>query len=128
MSATLEAHDELRRLLAEARQTEVPPGAVCVRLARAFAAAGDSAQAAAWLLRVVDAEEAFRPWQAAAALLPELAAHTPAPARSARVAIVGTFNTQQLTGMVRLAARRFGLDLDLYEAGYGQVEQELLAP
>jgi FkbH-like protein len=129
VSAAAEAQDELERLLGEARHTEVPPGALCVKLARAYAAAGDEPESASWLLRVVDAEDAFRPWQAAATMLPGLAAHaaTP-PARSARVAIVGTFNTQQLVGMVRLAARRFGVVLELHEAGYGQVEQELLAP
>ena len=129
MNATVAAHDELAGLLEEARHVEVPPGALCVRLARAHLAVGDRGQAAAWLLRVVDAEDAFRPWQAAASLLPELAGDLEKPAaRSARVAIVGTYNTLQLVGMVRLAARRYGVDVELYEAGYGQLEQELLAP
>lgn len=128
MSATIEANSELARLLEESRRLEVPSGALCVKLARAYEATGDRAQAGAWLLRVVDAEDAFRPWHAGAALLGDLARDVPKPpARSARVAIVGTYNTLQLVGMVRLAARRYGVDLELYESGYGQLEQELLA-
>ena len=72
MSAAVEIREELTRLLEEARRTEVPPGALCVRLARACEGAGDRAQAGAWLLRVVDAEDAFRPWQAAAARFPRI--------------------------------------------------------
>jgi FkbH-like protein len=129
MSAAVEVREELTRLLEEARRTEVPPGALCVRLARACEAAGDRAEAGAWLLRVVDAEDAFRPWQAAAARFPDLAWDLLKPAaRTARVAIVGTYNTLQLVGMLRLAARRYGVELELYEGGYGQLEQELLAP
>lgn len=114
-------------LLAQAAQHEVPPGALCLRLARALAKLGDGEGALGWALRVVDADDDFTAWQGAAALLPRLDT-APGARRSAKVAVLGSSTTSQLVAMLRLAARAGGVDLELYEAGYGQYRQEVLDP
>ena len=75
---------------------------------------------------MVDDDSAFLPWQAGAQLLDQV--ELDEPLRTARLAVLGTYTTTQLVPMIRLAARRFGIALDAYEAGYDQVEQELLDP
>jgi FkbH-like protein len=105
---------------------EAPAAQDCLARARALLRDGDRRAAGEWLLRVVDDDSAFLPWQAGAQLLDQVELEE--PLRTARLAVLGTYTTTQLVPMIRLAARRFGIALEAYEAGYDQVEQELLDP
>jgi FkbH-like protein len=105
---------------------EAPPAQDCLARARELLREGDRRAAGEWLLRVVDDDSAFLPWQAGAQLLDRV--ELDEPLRTARLAVLGTYTTTQLVPMIRLAARRFGIALETYEAGYDQVEQELLDP
>ncbi|MDQ2910451.1 MAG: HAD-IIIC family phosphatase [Actinomycetota bacterium] len=105
-------------------EPEAPPAQECLERARAALRNGDENAAAKWLLRIVDDESSFLAWQAGARLLDRVALGK--PLRTARLAVLGTYTTTQLVPMIRLAARRFGIELETYEAAYDQVEQELL--
>ena len=99
---------------------EAPAAQDCLARARALLRDGDRRAAGEWLLRVVDDDSAFLPWQAGAQLLDQVELEE--PLRTARLAVLGTYTTTQLVPMIRLAARRFGIALEAYEAGYDQVE------
>lgn len=102
---------------------------ICLKLARCHLKMGDHAASCAWLCRVVDGGEAFLPWQAAASLLEQiLAQYTPPAKRRVRVAVLGSYTTAQWTSMLRLAALREGISLDLYEGQFGQYRQEIMDP
>jgi FkbH-like protein len=95
--------------------------------ARSLRDAGDTTGALEALVRVVDGPERFTAWASAAALLDKLTATERPPARrTARLAVLGTYTVSQLVALLRLAALRAGLDLAVYEAPFGQLEQELL--
>ena len=106
------------------------PGALCVKLARACRGCRRSRPGRAWLLRVVDAEDAFRPWQAAAALLPRARAATsrsPPPARRATSdpgEVHDQCNFRPFCGsrLLRSGSTR------ALRGPYGQFDQELIEP
>ena len=127
--------DELRRdgdLLAAAEayaaafDVEQPSSAVCLRLARTYEQLGERGEAARWALEVADTDGDFAAWQAAAATLQRCASDSRAPLRTAKLAVLGSHTTTQLVPMIRLAARRLDVDLDVYEADYAQYRQEIL--
>jgi FkbH-like protein len=114
---------------AAAKGQELLPAGICLKIARCHERVADHEAACRWLTRIADAADTFTPWQAAAALLEKiLNSHRPSAKRHPRVALLGSYTTTQLAGMVRLAALRFGMDLELYEAGFAQYRQEILDP
>jgi FkbH-like protein len=112
--------------LAEAARHEVPPAALCARLARTCARLGDEGAALRWALRVVEAGDDFAAWSAAAAVVARLPVTD--VRRSVRVAVLGSATTAQLVALLRLCARAAGIHLEVYEAGFGQYRQEVLDP
>ena len=112
-----------------AKAHELPPGDLCLKIARCHGQLGDGHAATRWLLRVVDGGEDFTSWHAAASLLQQLQErHKPAVRREAKLAILGSSTTTQLVPMLKLAAMREGIALDVHEAPYGQYRQEILDP
>ncbi|MDY7110182.1 MAG: HAD-IIIC family phosphatase [Planctomycetota bacterium] len=108
---------------------EIPPADVCLKIARCHQHLGEHEHACRLLTRLVDAADTFTPWQAAAGLLEKIrASHEPPAKRRPRVALLGSYTTTQFAGMLRLAALRFGMAIDLYEAGFAQYRQEILDP
>ena len=108
---------------------EIPPAEICLNLARCAQHLNEGEEACCWLRRLVDAADTFTPWQAGASLLEQvLASHRPSARRSARVAVLGSYTTTQFVGMLRLAALRWGIAVELYEAPYAQYRQEILDP
>ena len=108
---------------------EIPPAEICLNLARCAQHLNEGEEACRWLRRLVDAAHTFTPWQAGASLLEQvLASHRPSARRSARVAVLGSYTTTQLVGMLRLAALRWGIAIELYEAPYAHYRQEILDP
>jgi FkbH-like protein len=101
-----------------------------IEQARAAFAAGDPEAACAAIVRVADSAEPYRAWAAAATLLGRVeAAHGPAPARrSVRVALAGSYTTAQLGALLRVAALRRGVRIELHETGYDVFAQEMLDP
>ena len=111
------------------RSCEAPAAPIALRIAQCMRAAGDGGAAASWIRRVVDGGDDYRAWQAAANLLDATpAGDRPTPKRALRVGIIGSYTTTQFTALLRLAAFRLGLELDTYEAPYGQYQQDLLDP
>ncbi len=51
----------------------------------------------------------------------------PAGRREARVAVLSTYSSTELVDHLEIACRVLGIDVELYAAPYGQVEQEVLA-
>ena len=51
-----------------------------------------------------------------------------APRRSASIAILGSYTTNQLATMLWLAARCIGIGLEVYESPYAQYRQEIIDP
>lgn len=108
---------------------EIPPAEICLNLARCAQHLNEGEEACRWLRRLVDAADTFTPWQAGASLLEQvLASHRPSARRSARVAVLGSYTTTQFVCMLRLAALRWGIAVELYEAPYAQYRQEILDP
>jgi FkbH-like protein len=124
-SAALEAYKA-----AAARAGEQLDPELCLKLARAAIAVGDSGTAVTWLRRLVDTSDSFRIWYSAAQLLQRVPAEDIAALtrRSARIAIVGSATTTQFVSMLRLAGLRAGLHLVVHEGGYDQYQQDVLDP
>ena len=107
---------------------ELPSAAICLRLARCHEQLGEPRDAHRYALAVVDADGDFASWQAAAAIARRTAESGDPPRRTARLALLGSYTTNQLATMLWLAALRVGVSLELYESPYGQYRQELLDP
>ncbi|WP_432491934.1 HAD-IIIC family phosphatase [Kineococcus auxinigenes] len=120
--------DPVGRALAAVSAQQVPTQRACLDLARALSGAGDARRAVQWAFASIDAGEDFAGWLAASRLWQRHRADLPAPARRARVAVLGSYTTTQLTGLLPLACARAGVDVEVYECGYGLYRQELLDP
>lgn len=113
--------------LAAAKGMDPPPAMICLKLARGYERLGDSQNACRWAMAVVDAGEDFPAWQAASDLLQRCGSDGGvARLRSVRVALTGSATTTQLAQILKLAARRVGIGLEIYESPYGQYEQEII--
>jgi FkbH-like protein len=121
---------ETIELLAEAAAaTELPPANLCLQIARCHAQLEAFDEAFSWIARVVDSSDSFVDWHAAASLLSRLSLRArPQARRSCRVAITGSYTTNQLAAMLPLAALRFGIDAPVHEGLYGQYQQDLISP
>ena len=76
--------------------------------------------------RIVEGTD-FAAWKGGSALLSRLANDARRTAkRTARVAVVGSYTTTQFVDLLRLAAYRYGIHLETYEAGFDQYRQEIL--
>ncbi len=106
---------------------ESADGRAALREARALLAAGDAQSARHWTTSVVDLADDLSSWTGAAALLPACLETSPLP-RRARVAVLGSSTTTQLATLLPLACARAGLQIEIYEAPYGQYRQEILDP
>ncbi len=102
-------------------------GRAALREARAFLSDGDARRARHWATSVVDLADDLSSWSGAAALLPACLDASPLP-RRARVALLGSSTTAQLATLLPLACARAGLQVEIYEAPYGQYRQEILDP
>jgi FkbH-like protein len=112
-----------------AEAVEVPPAALRLHLARCHHKLGQHAEAARWLAGVVDATRDFLPWQSAASLLQQIEKqHEIQAKRAVKLAVLGSYTTAQLVPMLKLAALRYGVVLETYEADYAQYRQEALDP
>ena len=119
----------LESYLGAATGTEIPPAALCLRLARTCLALGDEAEALRWAAAVTDDGDDFGSWHSAATLVQGIATAPPASGlRAARLALLGSYTTTQLGPLLRLAALRRGVLLEVRECAYGQYRQEILDP
>ena len=107
---------------------EMPTAPVCLGLARCHEELGETREAYRHALAVVDAGGDFASWQAAAAIARRTVESGDPPRRTARLALLGSYTTNQLATMLWLAALRVGVSLELYESPFGQYRQELLDP
>ncbi|MBS0180498.1 MAG: HAD-IIIC family phosphatase [Nitrospira sp.] len=109
--------------------TSPPSTPLCLKLARSYDRIGNHAEACRWALSLVDAGDDYAAWQAGWTLFQRNAQRTVWPAaRTVKVAIAGSYTTTQLGAMVRLAAARIGIRIDLYESPYGQYQQDIIDP
>ncbi|HET9847204.1 MAG TPA: HAD-IIIC family phosphatase [Candidatus Dormibacteraeota bacterium] len=112
-----------------AKAVETPAGELCLKIARAAQRVGKRTEAFAWLARVADVSRSFLDWSGAAALLTKLeVSGRPSARRSTRVALIGSYTTAQLGSMLRVAGLAEGIDIVLFEGGYGQYRQEIIDP
>jgi FkbH-like protein len=102
---------------------------LALKLARAELAAGRPEAAAAGLVGLVDAGAGFKAWAAAAGLLARCPAETwPGVRRRLRAGLVGTWTTDTLAPLVRLAAARHGIALEIAQPPFGQYFNATLDP
>lgn len=124
----------LTALVARAAATELPSAQLCRELAVAHERADDPNGAVRWALALTDADASadagagLAAWSAAAGVLRRCLPRTRPLARTARVAVLGSSTTSQLTALLPLAAARAGVAIETYEGGYGQYRQEILDP
>ncbi|WP_432515375.1 HAD-IIIC family phosphatase [Kineococcus sp. SYSU DK001] len=128
--------DTIREALAAVGTTPVPAPRACLDLARAYrdrGEPGDARRAAQWAFAATDAAVTgagadFAVWLGAGRVWESVRAELgPAP-RRARVAVLGSYTTTQLTQLLPLACARAGVDVEVHECGYGQFRTELLDP
>ncbi|MDP8957903.1 MAG: HAD-IIIC family phosphatase [Actinomycetota bacterium] len=113
--------------LEAARSQETAEAETCLKLARCYVRLDDPDSAYLWLGKVVNAGDHFPSWLAAASLLRQLEAqHPPAAKRSAKVALLSSYTSVQLAPLLRLAALRQGIYVELYQPDYGQYRQEII--
>ncbi len=106
-----------------------PPAALCLKLARSYEQIDEYAEACRWALSVVDSGDDFTAWQTAWALYQRCVLKSGQQmARSAKVALLGSYTTTQLAAMFCLAARKLRISIDLYESLYGQYQQDIIDP
>jgi hypothetical protein len=119
----------IQSLLAEAEHHEVVPARVAIKLARAFARAGQPLEAVRWAVAVVDAEEDFASWIAAAEIVRGAGAQAlPNAVRSLKLAVLGSYNTSQISALLPLAAAHHRIAIQVYECDYGQYRNEIFDP
>jgi len=112
-----------------AARAEIPDGALALRLARAHLEAGRPDAAAARAIGVVETDAGFTIWAAAAGLLARCPEDTwPGVRHRLRVGLVGTWTTHTFAPLLRLAAARHGLALDIRQPPYGQYFNATLDP
>ncbi|GAA4974286.1 HAD-IIIC family phosphatase [Kineococcus glutinatus] len=120
--------ERLAAAVAAVSAEPVPSLRACLELARAHEAAGDAAVAVRWAFAATDAGEDLAGWTTAQRIVQRCRAALPAPARRARVAVLGSYTTAQLTALLPLAGLRAGAELEVRETGYGQYRTEVLDP
>lgn len=119
LAELLEASDDIEQI--------VPSD--CVEIASIYQRLGDSDSAYAWLKRAVTAGDAFSDWQAAATVMKRLHRDgRPGSRRVVKVAIASSYTADQLGEAIQLACLRWGLDVELYQAPFGQYQQVALDP
>ena len=113
----------------EAARSEIPPPALCVKLAKNSAAQGQVQDAYGWLARTAESTGPYVAWASAATLMAKLEQQAaPEARRSVRVALAGSYTTSQLGALLRVAALRRGVHVVLYEVGFDTYAQEILDP
>lgn len=122
------ARAAVAELTGRAASSELPSARLCRDLAVAHERAGDPAGALRWSLALTDTDADLGAWSAAAGVLRRCLPRTAPLPRSARVAVLGSYTTSQLTALLPLAAARAGVAVEIYECGYGQYRQEILDP
>ena len=94
---------------------------------RRLLADGEPESARRWATAVVDVSDDLSVWSGAAAVARRCLDALPL-ARTARVAVLGSSTTSQLAALLPLACARAGLQVEVYEAPYGQFRQAVLDP
>lgn len=108
---------------------EIPPLMAALGLARSHADLGETEAGYRWLLTSLDGDRSFTGWQAASGVFEELRDRAAPPTkRRVRLALLGSSTTAQMVPMLELAALRRGIELEIYEGGFGQYRQELIDP
>lgn len=109
--------------------THPPSAALCLKLARSYERVENYAAACQWALSVVDSGDDFTAWQTGWGLYQRCALKVErSTARSAKIALLGSYTTTQLGSMLCLAASRLGIGVELYESHYGQYQQDIIDP
>ena len=112
-----------------ASNSEHTPPELGIKMARCYSKQGANEEAFKHLISVVDTEADYSLWQSAAQLLPkDLNGTYPGIRRTAKIALLGSSTTAHFVPLLRLAAARHGVGLEIFEANYGQFRQELLDP
>jgi hypothetical protein len=108
---------------------ELPHPELALKLARAELAAGRPEAAAAGLVGIVDAGAGFKVWAAAAGLLARCPTDAwPAVRHRLRAGLVGTWTTDTFAPLLRLAAARHGIALEIAQPPFGQYFNATLDP
>jgi FkbH-like protein len=128
-SGVLAGHEALDELMARVAETEMPEPALCLKIARELHRIGDHGLAFRWLGRIADTRGSFMAWASGAAALSKFERQAAPPARrSVRLAVAGTYTTSQLGRLLRLAALRRGIKVEVFETGFNAYVQEVLDP
>ncbi len=125
--AVQEPDEDLARALAEVGASPVPSPEACILLASVYLDRGDAVRAARWAFAATDADDPAA-WTRAGRIWKKVRSRITPPPRRARVAVLGGYTTSQFCGSLSLAAARAGVEVDLYEAGFGQYQRELVDP
>ena len=111
----------LDALEGEAGRQEQPSADLCVKVARCLSALDRQREAVQWAVRVAERPEGFRNWIGAHGIAMKCDAVARLEGRRRlRLAVVGTWTTDQFVSLLELAALQRGLCLELYHADFDQ--------
>lgn len=124
----LASRESLARVLDEANRYELPPPDLAATIAEHYLEIGDSAEAFRWATTVPSLEEDYASWHRARRVAEEALAggHERETRRALRLAVLGSYTTNQLVSMIELVAWSRGIELEVYESGFNQYQQEIL--
>lgn len=114
--------------LVSASSTEIPSASISLRLARCYQEIQNYREALHCALAVVDAGDDFQSWQSASAIAVSTARECGNSFKRVKLALVGSYTTTQFVSMLRLAALRLGIMLEIYENYFGQYRQDIIDP
>jgi FkbH-like protein len=120
--------DDLDQLEIAARSHEVTDPQAGLAYARALSRSGDLAGARRWAVAATTHTDEFKHWNAAASIVRRTRSARPHSHEVRRVTVLGTYTTTQLVPLLELAGLHHGLELDVDEAPYDQLQQEILDP
>lgn len=119
---------EMEKTLAEARRHENPPAPLAARIAELQARSGHDDDAYRWAVRLPSLADDYSSWVRAKRVVDGLLAadFSPPVKRRLRLAVLGSYTTNQLVEMIELVGRNRKIAFTVYEAGFDQYQQEIL--
>ncbi|MPR11732.1 HAD-IIIC family phosphatase [Microvirga tunisiensis] len=130
----LEHHERVRPPLSSEIDRSIsvvsdrPNPKVILQEARLLVSSGNHLDALQPLISIVDCSEAYSDWQPAASLAASILdnGHTWLSKRKACVWLCSSYTIVQLAPLLRLYGLRIGIDLDVLQGNYGQLQQDIL--
>src|SRR5487761_1134283 len=92
--------EDLAQAMARVAEDAVPSAAACLALAKLYLRRGNTRAGAQWAFAACDSTDDFASWTSAARIVKRCGPFSGRPLRAARVAVLGSYTTSQLTSLL----------------------------